>query len=140
MNENDKIRKLFELTEKSLSAEDTERIRFGVWRRVRRHRKVVRARFAIGTLVVLILAGAIAYKGFLANGENGMNLAYFMGETQLANELSKLPMEDVVFNMLGTEGDSIFYALIGERYAIEYAFALLGEEEQGKIISGLRDF
>ncbi len=140
MKEENKIKRLFELTEPVLFAEDVEQIHGGVWRRVRRHKKLVKARFAMASLAILFLAGTIAYKGFFASPENEINLAYFVGQAQLTSELAKLPLEDVIFNMLGNEGETMLDAIMTEQYAVEFAFTLLSDDEQQKIILELQDF
>ena len=137
MSERDYISELFERTEPSFFSDDSERIRDGVWRRVRRHRTIVKARVAIAAVAVIIIAVLVTLKTSQTTAVNDWDIA-IMTDDELMQEASKLPQVELVNEIIGSEAEAIEVALLTEA-DINEVIQTLSEDEQEELLLALNE-
>lgn len=135
--ENGDMKQLLERTDAVLTARDGERIRRGVWRKVRRHRTMVKVRYALATAAVIVIAVIATLRTSPDIGTNGWDVA-LMTNDELMQEIAQMPSGQVAAEMLEYEGDSIAEALLSDS-DISDAVATLSADEQEELLLALSD-
>jgi len=136
--ENGDMGNLFARTAPELAPRDGERIREGVWRKVRRHKTAVRLRTAAaGAIIIFLIAVIATFKTSPDISANGWDIA-MLSEDELMQKASAMPSEKIALELLGNDGDSIADAVISD-VDIETAVKSLSTKEQEELLLALAD-
>ena len=133
-----KFERMWETTEPNLTPREIEKIRKGVWHRVRKHRTAVRLRTAFASTIVIIIAVIIAVNPFSNVGNTDQNNFFIVSEDDYWQQLEKIPEDELVYSIMSTDIDSIENALISQS-SVETAVSSLSDDEQEELLVALAD-
>ncbi len=134
---NKKIKDLLDSTEPVLTSRESEEIRRGVWLKMRKHRTAVKLRAVLVPSALLILIAFASLNPF-GNGQIAESELFFFSDSDIWEEAGKMPQNELVNGMLGTEIDSIANMYL-EETEIEDAISLLSEDEQEEFLIALAE-
>ena len=140
MNEFDekKFAQMWETTEPVLTSREIEKIRSGVWSRVRKHRRAVKFRAMFATAAVIILAVLIAVNPFSSRNDIDQSDFFIASKYDYWQSLEKIPEDELIYSLLETDIDSIDNALIYQS-DVETAMSLLSDDEQEELLVALAE-
>ncbi len=131
------IENIFDGAEPMLTTSDSDAIRKGVWRRVRRHRIIVKVRIAVATAAVIVLAIITALPKNQAQNYDYWELSY-LSDDELIEEVSTMPSEEITIQLADSDEDEIEEAILSQ-IDVEDAVSALPRDEQEEILIAMNN-
>ncbi|MCD6595308.1 hypothetical protein J7L68_06515 [bacterium] len=140
MNEFDekKFDEIWESTMSVLTPREMEKIRGGIWHKVEKHRKALKFRAVFVTTAIIIIAVIIAIDPFSSGNNIDQNDFFVFSEKDYWQQLEKIPEDEIIYEVIDTDIDSIANVMIYES-DIESAISTLSNDEQEELLVALAD-